>query len=177
MVSEVFGKEPDLDGQVGRLSIASALDQIKNLSPAGTPLFMVLHDAGSEKQFMEFFVQQPRKLIYSENYQFDIQGNFLGSSGFIDGSPGKQTIYSMYRLHFGHYLGLSIKLLYGILGLALTVVSVSGINIWLAKRKTRDLLNPLWAGFVWGLPLSLTLAAITQVLWRIPSMQPFFGRL
>lgn len=59
---------------------------------------------------------------------------------------GKQVVYSMYYLHFGHFGGFAVKLIYTILGLALTVVSVTGINIWLARRRHRDALNDLWRG-------------------------------
>ena len=46
---------------------------------------------------------------------------------------------------------------------------MTGINVWFARRKTRDYLNDVWAGIVWGLPLALVVSAVTQVLLDIPS--------
>ena len=68
----------------------------------------------------------------------------------------------MYRLHFGRFDGWWVKLLYFVLGLALTIVSVSGVNLWLVKRKKYDAINYYWPGFVWGAPLSLLILAVSH---------------
>lgn len=67
------------------------------------------------------------------------------------------------------------KIIYFVMGLALTVVCVSGINIWLNRRKHEDLLNRLWVAVVWGAPLAITVSAISGVLARWPSVIPFWG--
>ena len=81
----------------------------------------------------------------------------MGRSDYSDGPVGRQVIYSSYRIHFGNYGGVPVKILYGLLGLSLTVISATGINIWLARRKTRDYLNDLWIGTIWGAPAALAL--------------------
>lgn len=68
------------------------------LAPDARPLYMVLHEAGSPAQFMEIYAYHPRRLIYGESYRFDTEGNYLGRIGFLDGEPGKQAIFSIYRL-------------------------------------------------------------------------------
>lgn len=88
----------------------------------------------------------------------------LDHAGFSDGQPGQQFIFSLFRIHFGHFGGLAMKLLFLIGGLALSIVSVTGINVWLHKRKQRDALNNLWPGIVWGTPLALALTALTDVV-------------
>jgi hypothetical protein len=77
-------------------------------------------------------------------------------------------------VHFGQFGGWPVKLLYAALGLSLTVISVTGINIWLARRKVRDYLNDLWAGSVWGAPMALAFTAITAVLFGVPSNALFW---
>ena len=62
-----------------------------------------------------------------------------------------------------------MKVIYLLLGLALTIVSVTGVNVWLARRRTRNHLNNLWVGIVWGTPVGLVLSAFTQVVLGIPS--------
>ena len=70
----------------------------------------------------------------------------------------------MYQAHFGQFGGMLSKVFYGIFGLALSVVSVTGINIWLAKRGKKDVINRLWSGFVWGAPVALALSAIAALV-------------
>lgn len=158
----VFGNEPSLNQTVGDINLATAFKQMPELAPNTTPILAIVHDTGTPGQFIEIFTQHPNRLIYSENYVFNAHGEFLHKKGFSDGEIGKQIIYSMYRLHFGHYGGWWTKVIYFLLGLAITVVSVSGINIWLAKRKHKDLINDVWAGFVWGTPIALVAPAITR---------------
>ena len=58
-----------------------------------------------------------------------------------------------------------MKVLYGVLGLAMTIVCVTGFNVWLARRKRHDGLSRLWAGFVWGAAPGLALSAIAQMVF------------
>jgi uncharacterized iron-regulated membrane protein len=122
---------------------------------------------------MEFYVQQPGLLAWSENYRFDTSGNYLGTAGYTEGDA-RQVMYSVYRIHFGHFGGFITKLFYVVLGLSLTVVSASGINIWLEKRKYRDALNLIWPGVVWGMPLALAVASFTQAIFHLHSVAVFW---
>ncbi|MBL4672150.1 MAG: PepSY domain-containing protein [Arenicella sp.] len=169
VTQSVFGEEPSLSQDVGEINLAKAFKQMPQLAPNTTPILAIVHDTGTPGQFIEIFSQHPNRLIYSENYVFDANGNFLHTKSFSDGEIGKQIIYSMYRLHFGHYGGWWTKVIYFLLGLAITIVSVSGINIWLAKRKYKDLINDLWAGFVWGTPIALIVPAITRFSFNFVS--------
>ncbi|NKB38721.1 MAG: PepSY domain-containing protein [Gammaproteobacteria bacterium] len=161
VLESVFGGEPEVHEQAGDFSIHRVLTDIKVIAPNATPLFITFHNVGESNQFMELYASQPGRLIYSENYSFDTAGNYLGKDGFSDGEIGKQLVYSIYRLHFGNFAGLPVKVIYLLLGFALTLVSVSGINIWLSKRKVRDQINVIWSGIVWGLPVALTASAIS----------------
>ena len=174
LIDTVFPPEPVLENQEAVTNLAAAMETVAELSPEGELLFLVVHDADTENRFMEFYVQQPGRLIYSENYRFDMAGNYLGSAGYSDTETAKQILYSVYRIHFGHFGGLLTKILYTLFGFALTWVSVSGINIWLEKRKKRDRLNTLWPALVWGTPLALIFAAFTQVIFHLPSVPVFW---
>lgn len=169
----VFPAEPALENQAPVYAVARALDQVRELSPDGQLLYLIVHDAPSAERFMEFYVQQPGLLAWSENYRFDTAGNYLGAAGYTEGGA-QQALYSVYRIHFGHFGGFATKLLYVALGLALSVVSATGINIWLEKRKYRDALNTIWPGLVWGTPLALTLASFSQVVFQVPSAAVFW---
>ena len=156
---QVYGSEPELNQAVGKIELAMAFRQMPELAPNTKPLFAIVHDTGTPGQFIEIYAQYPNRLIYSDNFVFDASGQFLSRDGFSDGEVGKQVVYSMYRLHFGHFGGWWTKVLYLVLGLALTVVSVSGVNLWLAKRKKRDAINNIWVGLVWGTLIALSLTA------------------
>ena len=136
---------------------------------------MIGHDANTDNRFMEFYVQQPGMLAWSENYRFDTSGNYLGAAGYTEGAAAQQVLYSVYRIHFGNFAGIFTKLLYVVLGLSLTVVSATGINIWLEKRKYRDALNLIWPGIVWGMPLVTVIASTTQVVFQLPSMPLYWA--
>ncbi|MEX2496023.1 MAG: PepSY-associated TM helix domain-containing protein, partial [Woeseia sp.] len=129
VVASVFGEEPELRQGPGELSIDRALRQMETLAPDAEPFLITAHDVREPGRFFSVSARHPGRMIYAENYLFDAGGNFLRTDGFSDGETGKQVVYSIYRLHFGHFGGLPVKLLYGLLGLALTVVSVTGINV------------------------------------------------
>lgn len=169
--------EPALEGQAPVYAVAQALEKVADLSPEGSRLlYLIVHDADTDNRFMEFYVQQPGLLAWSENYRFDTSGNYLGAAGYTEGGA-RQLMYSVYRLHFGHFGGFLTKLLYVVLGLSLTVVSATGINIWLEKRKYRDALNVIWPGLVWGMPLMLALAVLAQLVLQLPAAPVFWSGL
>jgi uncharacterized iron-regulated membrane protein len=174
-INAIFAAEPKLHGDDRVPNVERALREVGRVSAAGTaPSFMNVHDAGTPKQFIEIEVVQPGRLIWAEYYRFDGAGNYIGRTDYADGAVGRQVIYSSYRIHFGNFGGVPVKILYSLLGLSLTVISVTGVNIWLARRKTRDYINDLWIGTVWGAPAALALTTITEVLLNVPSTAVFW---
>ena len=67
----------------------------------------------------------------------------------------------------GWFGGMPVKILYGVLGLALTIVTHSGVTIWLARRRDKG--RPagrwerIWAGVAWGQPFALAAAALAAM--------------
>ncbi len=171
---ELFPAEPALENQVDDYAVVRALEQVREFSPDGKLLYLIVHDANTENRFMEFYVQQPGLLAWSENYRFDTSGNYIDTAGYTQGPVARQVLYSVYRVHFGNFDGLLAKLFYVALGLSLAVVSATGINIWLEKRPYRDALNLIWPGVVWGMPLAIVVASTTQVIFHLPSAAVFW---
>ena len=175
VMATLFGAEPQLEQTLERpAAVGRAVRAVEEMAADSRPFYVTLEEVGTPQQFMLVGAGYPRRLIYAEQFRFDSAGNYLDKAGFSDGEAGKQAIFSVYRLHFGHFGGLPVKFAYALLGLALTVVAVSGVNIWLARRKHRDLLNPLWTGFVWGAPLALAVSALAQVVFGIPATALFW---
>lgn len=176
LMARVFGAEPELEQAARPLAIEKALTQMRTIAPDARPFYLTVEEADvPEKQYMIVGAELPGRLIYAEQYRFDAAGSYLGKVGFSDGEAGRQALYSVYRLHFGHFGNFGIKVLYGILGLAMTVVCVTGFNIWLARRKRRDHWNHLWAGFVWGAAPALASAAVAQVIFGVPALPVFWA--
>ncbi len=171
----VFGSEPELHQEIGELQLAKALDHLSQVAHDTIPILVTIHDAGKPGAYIELSSLHDQRLIYSENYLYDASGTFLRQAGFSNGKAGVQVLRSIYRLHFGYFGGALVKVAYGILGLALTVVSVTGINIWLLRRKTVTAINDIWLGFVWGVPIAILVSAITQITLGIPSVAIVWG--
>ena len=162
--SEVYGSDPVIDAPAGPLGTDRAFAWMRDNVPEGSPLYLVVHDIGERNQYMEVAATLPGRLAYSEIYRFAADGSFLGHQGLTDGPAARQIAYSVYRVHFGHFGGVPVRIAYLVLGLALTVVSVTGVNVWLARRGRIDRLNDLWVACVWGSPFALVVAAFFSLL-------------
>ncbi|MFC0104041.1 PepSY domain-containing protein [Sphingopyxis terrae] len=132
------------------------------------PTYVILHDPGTRGQHIQLIAEHPRRLIYGETYEFGADGRYHGRVGMSDGHWGQQLAASTYNLHFGNFGGLPVKIIYFLLGLALTIVVATGTSIWLGKRERRGVhdlrLRSLWDGVLWGVPLALTLTFLARVI-------------
>ena len=156
--SPIFGGEPAHDARPAPLAdMEGALRHMAQAHPGITPTYVILHDPGTAGQFLQIMGDHPRRLIFGEYYQFDAEGRFTGTVGMADGEIGQQLAGSTYKLHFGSFGGLPVKLAYILFGLAVTVVSATGTSIWLMKRRQRGApaprLEAMWATLLWGAPI------------------------
>lgn len=164
VIGEIFGAPPALQQEVAVMDVETALGRMAQIAPDAKPMYVTVEDANTPAQYMIIGAEHEDRLIYAEQYRFDQHGDYLGRAGYTDGPVGRQAIFSVFRIHFGHFGGWPILWLYGLFGIALSVVSVSGINIWLARRKQRDALNNIWTGLVWGLPPALVGSALITLV-------------
>jgi uncharacterized iron-regulated membrane protein len=156
----IYGQDPVMEQQALNVNFQQAFITLKEKQPEVNPIYIVLHKAGTSEQLLEIAATAPGRLVYSELYRFNANGTWLNQQGLITGAIGGQIAYSTYRLHFGHFHSNWVKLLYGIMGIAFTYLIVSGINIWLARRKYQTWVNSLWNGWVVG-----TLIAFASSCW------------
>lgn len=149
----------------------------KDLEPA----LISLTGLGTKGQLVEFNAAMPKRLVYAERYTFDAQGNMTGKLGLSDDGIGKQVFASSYPLHFGSFGGLPVKIAYGLLGVALCVVTSSGVTIWLTRRRDRGRpaarLEKAWAAVAWGSALTLTLSAALMLAFKVPPEWTFWAPL
>lgn len=162
----VFGGEAEPDAAPAPIpDVAAALRAMEADYPDIEVSYAILHDPQTAGQHIQMVGLHDRRLIFGEYYAFDAAGNFEGATGLADGDIGQQAAASVYNLHFGNFGGLPVKIAYFVFGMMLTVVSATGVYIWLGKRRRRGINEPrllaAWDAVVWGLPLALavTLAA------------------
>ena len=158
----IFGEDVEGEKTPAPLAdIETALYSFRNEYPDLVPWYVSFHDPATVGQSAEILAQHPRRLVYGDNYHFNINGELTGNTGLADGEIGQQIAASLYTLHFGSFGGLPVKLAYGVLGLLLCVVVASGINIWLLKRRQRGRAVPVlercWQATLWGTPMAMAL--------------------
>ena len=173
LIADIYGSEPIIS-KAPELNVELSLTNMSAVDKQATPIYTVVQNIGTKEQFIEIAAALPQRLIYSEIYQFHADGEYIAQQGMANGPIGRQAIYSVYRLHFGHFGNLAVKVIYLILGLALTYISVSGINMWLNKRGRIDNINYLWCGFVYGVPLALSGALMTTTFINVSPYWSFW---
>ena len=163
VVNQIFTPDPVLAPQEGKPATGKAFAQMETLAPEKSPIFLTVHEVGEPEQFIEIYAKAPNRMIYAEGYRFDTAGNFVGVAGYEFGEWGKQLVWAMYRLHFGDFAGMTSKWLYFVLGVMLTMLCVSGMEVWLSKKAHPPLASRLWYSVVWGSVSALALTAIADM--------------
>ncbi|WP_086933984.1 PepSY-associated TM helix domain-containing protein [Agarilytica rhodophyticola] len=163
LFDDIYGSDPVIQEAPQELRFDIAHKYIESQYPEASPIYIAIQNYGTEEQYFEFAATFPQTLAYSEIFRFRSSGEFINRQDLIGGSIGRQALYSVYRLHFGHFGNLAVRTLYIILGLALTIISVTGINLWLCKKQ-ENWLHRQWCALVWGIPISLGLAAFASLL-------------
>lgn len=164
----IFGHEPAHDARSAPVpDVAAALRHMQAANPGITPTYAILHDPGTQGQHVQILGDHPRRLIFGEYYRYDAQGNFQGTVGMADGTFGQQASASTYKLHFGSFGGLPVKLAYIGFGFALMVVTGVGVWLWLMKRRQRGRAAPaleaMWTTILWGTPTLVALACLARM--------------
>ena len=167
-LAPVFGAEPDADtAQAPVPNIAPVLRHMAASFPEVRVSYVILHDPGTRGQHIQIVGEHERRLIFGEYYAFAADGKFKGTTGLSDGTLGQQFAASIYKLHFGNYGGLPVKIAYMVFGVALSVVVATGTFIWLAKQarkgRPRPALRALWWGFVVGTPAAIFVTLLSRL--------------
>lgn len=154
----VFGSEPIINETKAPLAnIEKSLIYMADNYPNREPMYVILHDPHTEGQYLQIMAEHSERLIYAEKYNFNGNGDFLGTAGSADGAIGQQVADSVYKVHFGQFGGLFVKITYGIFGVALLFIIHAGMKIYFLKRRGKGTATPVfegaWLGIVWGVPL------------------------
>jgi uncharacterized iron-regulated membrane protein len=156
----IFGDQTSPGGAPAPVAdVAAALETMADRFPQARPTYVTIARPGTAGQAVQVLAEHPHRLIYGESYRFDGRGRYLGHVGLSDGAVGQQAAASTYKLHFGDFGGPAVEAAYLLLGIALTVVSATGMSLWLQKRRRRGEPSPrleaFWSVIVWGAPILL----------------------
>jgi uncharacterized iron-regulated membrane protein len=158
--------------------IAAMIRQVQQDKSDATFVSVHIQHVGKVGQIVHLGMRTPGHLAQANTYYFDGTGKLLGDGGLETGSIGQQILGALSPLHFGWFGGLAVKVLYGVLGLALTIVTHSGVAIWLARRRDKGRPAPgwerIWTATVWGQPLALGAAAIAALLVAERAVLPVY---
>lgn len=147
--------------------IAAMIRHVQSTKPDAEVVTIFVQHAAKIGQVVSLGMRTPGHLALSNAYYFKGDGTPLGDGGLETGSFGQQVLGAIQALHFGWFGGMPVKILYGVLGLALTIVMHSGVTIWLARRRDKgrpaERWERIWAGVAWGQPFALAAAALAAM--------------
>jgi uncharacterized iron-regulated membrane protein len=154
--------------------IAAALIATQKLSPGSYPSFIGLEHPTERGQGVLINANQPNRLVAADAFTFDGHGKLLDADRTGNTTLGAKVLGAINTLHFGWFGGLAIKIAYGLLGVALTSVTASGVAIWLARRRDKGRPAPawerIWIASVWSQPLAYGVSAVVGLLIPSPAI-------
>lgn len=151
---------PMLSLNRGRARVHEATGQTTN--------FAIIKDWGDRNATYDFFYEPEDELIrFGHVHMNAVTGNINDITLSENGVAGR-VLASITPLHYGTYGGIWLKYLYGILGLLLCIMILSGLFLWIERRKK----NELHAGqqiillrLLSGISLGIIFATITLFYW------------
>ena len=150
---------PDIAAMIAKVQAQQAQAIVSNIH---------VGHIGKAGQIITVNMRSPGHLPFGNPYAFDAKGELINVGGLETGSVGQQILGVLQPIHFGWFGGIAVKIAYGILGLALTVITHTGVTIWLARRRDKGRPAPgwerVWAAVGWSQPLAFATTAIAALL-------------
>jgi uncharacterized iron-regulated membrane protein len=164
--AELFGPQASHDDESAAPlpDVAAMIRDVQSREPGAAFTSVHIEHAGTGGQIVQLGMHRPGRVAFSTTYHYDGNGKPLAGSDPDAGGPGQWILGAIHPLHFGWFGGIAVKLLYGVLGLALTIVTHSGVVIWLARRRDKGRPAPgwekIWAAVAWSQPLAFGVTAM-----------------
>jgi uncharacterized iron-regulated membrane protein len=156
---------PPVDARAAPLpDLAALIAKARAAAPQAQPQQLILERPGRADMRLTIHGGRPRLLVQQDEAKFDADGKLVEQEGPEDHALGTQMLGGIGQLHFGWFGGLAVRIAYGLLGLALCVVTSTGVTIWLSRRRDRGRPAPqwerIWAAVCWGQPTMLAATAL-----------------
>lgn len=147
--------------------VAPMIAGVKDTSPNAELVSVHFQNIATSGQLVHLTMRTPGHLAFGNRYYFDGSGKPMGDGGLEEGGVGQQILGVLQPLHFGWFGSLGTKVIYAILGLALTIVTQTGVAIWLGRRRDKgspaEKWERVWPAVVWGQPLALAASALASL--------------
>ena len=147
-------------------------------APDDQVFYLSLYDIATPEQRVIVNAIRPDRLYWSNNHLYSTEGQYLETTNGDNASLAGKVQSSLFRLHFGHFGGIPVKIMFLLLGTALCVITASGVNIWLAKRRQRKLpaeaIDRVWQVAVWGTLGLIPLSAVLYLILNVPPVPVFW---
>lgn len=170
-----------VEGRMGPAELTGAFRTLQQAVPGAEPNYVSLNNLGTDHESLTVWADIPDRLVYGEEFEFDGKGRLVARHHLADGSLGKQAYASLYRLHFGSFGGVWVRWAYTVLGMGLTLLCTTGMDIWLLKAAQKGRPHPrlhrLWTGFVWGAAIAMALASTATLIQPAAFTPVFWGLL
>jgi uncharacterized iron-regulated membrane protein len=169
--ADLFGPRAGADETAAPVpDVGAMIRHVQSTQPEATFSSVSIQHIGTAGQVVQLGMRAPGKIAFSKTYHFNSDGQPLSvDEGKPGGAVGQWILGAIQPLHFGWFGGMPVKLLYGLLGLALTVITHSGVVIWLARRRDKGRPAPkwekVWAAVTWSQPLGFATTACVGLLW------------
>lgn len=157
--------------------VSAMIHSVKSRVPEAEFASVFIQHIGTAGQLVQLGMHMPGRIAFTTTYHFDGDGKLIASPRERDGGVGLWILGALQPLHYGWFGGLATKLLYGILGLALTLVTHSGVVIWLERRRDKGRPAPgwekVWTVVGWSQPFAFgttAMAAISGVGLSLPGV-------
>lgn len=137
----------------------------------GPASFLRLYNYGDYNAVIQFFGQRPAN--FAPRYKIHVRvrdGAILKQSGLAEMNNFRQGRSVLSSLHFGNFAGFDLRVLYFILGLAVTAMMIIGNMLWINKRrnnrkvsdKVTDFVSNLTLGVCCGMILATTTGLLAE---------------
>ncbi|WP_108681121.1 PepSY domain-containing protein [Methyloceanibacter sp. wino2] len=161
----LIGPQAGKDHKLAPLpNLDAMIAQVRKEHPDAEFRSVHVEHAGTAGQMTHLSMQTPGHLSTANPYYFDGSGELVGDGGLERGSVGQQILGALHPIHFGWFGGTLVKIAYGLLGLALTIVTHTGVTIWLHRKREKGNPEPfwerIWAALAWSQPFALAAAAL-----------------
>jgi len=144
--------------------LAPMFETVMREAPTHSVSQVIYEHPGTAGQGVMFLTTAPGELSSFSTFTFDGAGAIQYKQIVADSTIGVKMLQAVSALHFGWFGGWALKLVYILLGAGLTVVTTSGVAVWLARRRAKGRPAPMWErawiATVWSQPAALALAAL-----------------
>jgi uncharacterized iron-regulated membrane protein len=120
----ILGPHPSEDDTAAPLpDVISMIRQIQAHKPGAEFVSANFGHVTHAGQIVHLDMRTPGHLAMSNAYYFNGNAKPMGDGGLETGTIGQQILGALQPLHFGWFGGFPVKIIYGLLGLAITVVT------------------------------------------------------